>query len=177
MTVQRLHSGLAPIDVLTRVELEEVMNEHVEKDMRSRFRGLDIVRFPLIVATATAATLNLGATGNDMTPCGPSEGDIWMIRHVNVVSNLFATDTAKYILFRGSTPSDIVNAYSARFLLEAQALGGQPQSVGYAPGTKLVYAQPGEQIYAQVLGATVGNIYILSGEAIRVPAEMKGKIA
>lgn len=176
MALQRLHSGLAPIDVLTRVEMEELLVEHTERDMRSRFRGLDILRFPLIIATATATTVNLGASGNDMTPCGPSEGDIWMLRHTVVTSNLFATDTAKYILFRGSTPSDINNAYTARFLLESQVLGGQTQSIGFNPGGSVCFIQPGEQIYAQVLGATIGNIYTLSGEAVRAPAEMKGKL-
>lgn len=53
---------------------------------------------------------------------------------------------------------------------------GQLCNVGYYPGTKAVFLQPGEQIYAQIQGATATNMYSLDGEAIRCPAEMKGKL-
>jgi hypothetical protein len=174
---QRLHSALAPIDVLTRIELEETLHKEMGARDRQRYLGLDLVRFPRITILAVAATVNVGAVGNDEVPCGPSSGDFWQLRRVIVVSNAFG-DTAKYILFRGSAPSDAANAYGPLNLLEGftAAGAGQPVGVGYYPATKSVFLQPGEQIYAQVLGATVGNVYVMSGEAIRVPAEMKGKI-
>jgi hypothetical protein len=53
---------------------------------------------------------------------------------------------------------------------------GQQVGVGIYPATKSVFLQPGEQIYAQVFNSIAGNTYLLSGEAIRVPAEMKGKV-
>ena len=176
MAQQRLHSNLAPIDVLTREEMEQTLHHELDAALREKVRGLEIQSFPNIIVTATAATQPMFTT-NDMTPCGPEQGDIWMIRRVNVKGFLL-TDAAKYILFRGSSPSDVGSAYSGRNLLEgfASAAEGQSVGIGYYPGTKSIFLQPGQQIYAQLLGATIGNQYILDGEAIRVPAEMKGKI-
>jgi hypothetical protein len=116
------------------------------------------------------------STPNDETPAGPEQGDVWMIRRV-VVKGFTLGDAAKYILFRGSTPSD-PNVYNGRYLLEgfATSAAGQPVGVGYYPGTKSLFLKSGEQIYAQVLTATIGNQYILEGEGIRIPAEMIGKI-
>ena len=175
MTQQRLHSQLAPIDLLTREELSAELHKAFDANLRELYRGIEIQRFPSVTVTATAGTQNI-ATSNDMTPAGPEQGDLWMIRRV-IVKCFTLTDTAKYILFRGSTPSD-PNAYNGRFLLEGFAAAGAGQSVGigFYPGTKSIFLQPGEQIYAQVLTATVGNQYLLEGEAIRIPAEMKGKI-
>jgi hypothetical protein len=178
MPEQRLHSALAPIDVLTRIELEEVLHKGLDAAIRDSVRGKDVMRFPTITLAATAATQNIGAVGNDMSPCGPEQGDIWMLRRVIVKSSSF-TDTAKYLIFRGSTPSDSANSYTSRFLLDAINGGATPGlnvNVGFYVSTKSVFLQPGEQIYAQILGATVGNAYTLDGEAIRVPAEMKGKL-
>lgn len=257
MTQQRLHSQLAPIDLLTRDEMQAVMDHSLDAVVRDRYRGLEIQRFPIVSVTASAATVNL-ATGNDQTPCGPEQGDVWMPRRV-IVTSMNLTDTARYILFRGSTPSD-PSSYTGRYLLEGFALGttapipsqpavpatgvaqqnvnnypvqvvispngatitnvsvngisvgtaagtytvpaygsisisysvatptwvwsntntatpqGQPVNLGWYPSNKAIYLQPGEQIYAQVLGATVGAQYLLNGDAIRVPAEMKGKV-
>lgn len=176
MTTQRLHSNLAPIDVLTREEMEQLLDTNFDRELRERFRGLDIARVPVSPITATTATVNL-FTGNDQTPWGPEQGDCWMLRRVNVKSNVFA-DTAKWLLFRGSTPSDLANSYTSRWLLETftAAGAGQPVGMGYYFSTKSVYVNPGEQIYALVTGATIGNQYIFDAEAIRCPAEMKGKI-
>lgn len=253
MTTQRLHSNLAPIDLLTREEMEQTLSKGLDAAMRERVRGLDLARVPFSPISALAASVNL-FTGNDQTPWGPEQGDIWMLRRVNVKSSAL-TDVAKYILYRGSTPSDISNAYTGRFLLEgfnppANAVpttpavpastvaqqntnsypvtvvitGGTATStsvngvvvgagdgtytvpaygsisvtysvaptwawtnasptslglnvnLGFYPSTKAIFLFPGEQIYAQVNGATVGNQYMLDGEAIRVPAEMRGKI-
>jgi hypothetical protein len=256
MGQQRLHSALAPIDVLTRLELEEVTHKALDNAVRARYIGVDAVRFPDLVVTATAANVFLGTGGTMDPPIGPAEGDVWMIRRVIVKSSVL-TDTAKYVLYRGSTPSDLLNAYGPRNLLEAFSPGAsapvpsQPtvpastvaqQNVnqypvqvvvsggtvtavfvngiqvgsgdgtytvpangsisitysvaptwvwsnlnvavpaglgvneGFYPGTKAIFVYPGEQIYAQVLGGTVGNQYYLDGESIRVPAEMKGKL-
>src|SRR5271165_2112115 len=113
MTTQRLHSNLAPIDLLTREELEQALDKNVDRELREKVRGLDIMRFPSIFVAAAGASQNISAVGNDQSPCGPGAGDIWMLRRVIVKSNVF-TDTAKYILFRGSTPSDVANAYTSR---------------------------------------------------------------
>lgn len=257
MTQQRLHSQLAPIDLLTREELEQELHKGIDASIRERYRGLELQRFPNIVVTASATTQGVYTT-NDQTPAGPEQGDIWMVRRI-IVKGYLLNDTARYQLFRGSTPSDTNNGYTGRFLLEgfaaavtqptpsspgigaspseyvntnnypvnvavaggtvtaiavngqtltgitsgtftlqpgayititytvapttysitnasANVPAGQLVGVGFYPGTKAIFLQPGEQIYAQVQGATIGNQYLLDGEAIRIPAEMKGKI-
>jgi hypothetical protein len=253
MAEQRLHSQLAPIDLLTRLELEQSLHSELGNQVRDWVRGLDIARIPAVFAAGNGGTINLVSAGSDDPNIGPGEGDIWMLRRVNVVSSVF-TDTARYILFRGSTPSDAQNAYTNRNLLEAFSPGvtntpvspgigaspstyintnaygvnatiaggtvsnisvngqntgstsgtfflapgsyitvtysvaptqtitgantnpGQLVGVGYYPSTKAIYLQPGEQIYAQIFGTTTGNTYTMNGEAIRCPAEMKGKL-
>jgi hypothetical protein len=178
MAQQRLHSALAPIDVLTRLEMEEVTHKELDAAVRARYIGVDSVRFPDLVVTATAANVFLGTGGTMDPPIGPAEGDVWMVRRIIVKSSVL-TDTAKYILYRGSTPSDLANAYGPRNVLDAGVGGATPGfsvNVGFYPSTKAILVQPGEQIYAQVLAGTVGNQYYLDGEAIRVPAEMKGKV-
>jgi hypothetical protein len=256
MAEQRLHSALAPIDVLTRLELEEVTHKELSNAVRARYIGVDSVRFPDLVVTATAANVFLGTGGTMDPPIGPAEGDVWMVRRIIVKSSVLG-DTAKYVLYRGSTPSDILNAYGPRNVLDAFSsaiAAGTPSqpavpastvaqqnvnqypvqvvisggtvtavfvngiqvgagdgtytvpangsisitysvaptwvwsnlnaaipaglgvNIGFYPGTKAIMVQPGEQIYAQVFGGTIGNQYYLDGEAIRVPAEMKGKV-
>lgn len=264
MSTQRLHSALAPIDVLTREELSQELNHTFDEAMRTRYIGLELQRIPFYPIIAGASTVQL-YTQNDATPWGPEQGDIWMLRRVIVKSNVLS-DTAHYQLFRGSTPSDVNNSYTSRQLLEgfnpgsaaitqptpsqpgvpatgvaqqntnsypvqvvisangatitnvsvngitvgtaagtydvpaygaisiaysvatptwvwsnltpnvAAVPAGQNVNIGYYPGTKAVFLQPGEQVYAQIQGATNGNQYVVEGEAIRCIAEMKGKI-
>jgi hypothetical protein len=254
MAEQRLHSQLAPIDLLTRLELEQTLHQGLDAQIREWVRGLDIARIPAVFAPGNGGTVNLVSSGSDDPLIGPQEGDIWMLRRVVVVSSAFTTDTARYILFRGTTPSDAANAYTNRNVLElfnapvqntpvspgigaspstyintnpygvnatiaggtvsnisvngqntgstsgtfflapgsyitvtysvaptqtitgANATVGQQVGIGYYPGNKAIYLQPGEQIYAQVLGSVTGNTYTMNGEAIRCPAEMKGKL-
>lgn len=174
MGEQRLHSALAPVDILTRLEHEAVMHKALNEAVRQRYWGIESQRFPRAMVTATATTVNLFS---NEAPTGPEQGDFWEVRRVVVKSNNFA-DTAKYLLFRGTSPSDIGNAYGPFNLVEgfAAAGAGQPVGVGYYPSSKSLALQPGEQLYALVVTATIGNVYMLDGEAIRVPAEMKGKI-
>jgi hypothetical protein len=176
MAQQRLHSALAPIDILTREEMEEIQSAGLDAAIRERYRGIDTARFPKATTRATATSVNLFSDSNE-APSGPEQGDVWMIRRVVVKSSVL-TDTAKYVLFRGSAPSDVSNAYGIGNLLDAfvAAGAGSPVNVGFYPSNKAVLLQPGEQIYALVTGATVGNQYQLDGEAIRCPAEMKGKL-
>jgi hypothetical protein len=174
MGEQRLHNALAPVDILTRLEHEAVMHHALNAALKEKYRGVEAQRFPRCMVEATGASVNLFSTE---APTGPEQGDFWEVRRVVVKSNIF-TDTAKYILFRGSSPSDIGNAYGPFNLIEAFAAAGAGQAVGvgYYPSSKSLALQPGEQLYALVTGATAGNVYMLDGEAIRVPSEMKGKI-
>lgn len=177
MTTQRLHSAMAPVDLLTREELAQELHKGIDAAIRERYRGIDIVRIPFYPITATATTVQLFTT-NDQTPWGPEQGDIWVCSRVNVKSSSL-TDTATYVIYRGSTPSDVNNSYTSRFLLDAVVGGASPgQNVNvakYIP-RKTTYLHPGEQLYAQVFGATVGNQYMMDAEFLRAPAEMKGKL-
>jgi hypothetical protein len=255
MTTQRLHSNLAPLDVLTREELSQELHKGLDAAVRTRFLGLELQRIPSVPIMATSSTQAL-YTSNDATPWGPEQGDVWMLRRVIVKSNSL-TDAGYYVVYRGSTPSDVNNAYTSRWLLDGfipptaaptpsqpsvpsstvaqQNTNSYPVSVTITGGTltavivngitvgsgdgtytvpaygaisitysvaptwswanantavplgehincgyyftsKAVYLQPGEQLYAQVFNATVNNQYTLDAEAIRCPAEMKGKI-
>jgi hypothetical protein len=268
VTVQRIHNGLGPIDVLTKIELEEVNHKGIDRLLRSRFEGVEAQRIPTVHAIGTGGVLQLGAMSAGDPDLGPAEGDIWMLRRVLVASS-FITAAANngvslgdyYQLFRGSTPSDVQNSYSPNYLLDGMvytpgngltgmtqpavpasavavqntgtipqlvvisggtvtlvtvngvtvgtgdgtylvpaagaiavtysvaptwtwnatqaatsSIIGQRVGVAYNAGTKSVLLQPGEQIYAQVFSSIAGVTYTLNGEAIRVPAEMKGKL-
>lgn len=176
MTQQRLHPNLAMIDVLTREELSQELNHVMDEAMRTRYLGMEIQRNPFVPILAGATTIQL-FSGNDATPWGPEQGDVWRVFRIIVKSSVLA-DTAKYTVYRGSTPSDVANAYTWRFLLDAYIGGATPgQNVNVGEySTRLCYLQPGEQLYAQITGATVGNQYALDFEAVRAPAEMKGKL-
>jgi hypothetical protein len=257
MTMQRLHNNLAPIDILTREEMEQVLHKGLDAAMRERVRGLDSVRIPNVPIMATSTTQAL-YTSNDATPWGPEQGDVWLVRRAIVKSSLL-TDNAKWVAYRGSAPSDVGNAYTSRYILDGMSApvsapvpsqpgvpastvavqntnsypvqvvisGGSGLSavvvngitvgtgdgtytvpaygaisvtysttaptwvwsnassavplglnvnLGYYFSTKSPFLQPGEQIYGQVFNATVGAQYILDAEAVRCPAEMKGKL-
>lgn len=177
MGEQRLHSALAPVDILTRLEHEQVMHKAFDDALRARYRGIDAQRFPRVLATASGTTLNLFASPNEM-PCGPGQGDFWVVRRIIVKSSVLA-DTAKYQLYRGSSPSDVTSAYGMTNLLDVGVGGATPGinvNVAYYIATNALFLEPGEQIYAALTSTTSGNQYQLDGEAIRVPAEMKGKL-
>jgi hypothetical protein len=178
-----MKTDLGPLgifDFLTKDELEESLNTGIGHKLdiaiRDWYRGVDSARFPRMLATATTVgALDLGVGPGEGT-CGPSQGDVWMVRRVIVKASQL-TDPATYVLYRGTSPSD-PSAYSSFNVLDAFTAkgGGLPVNVGYYPSTKSVLLQPGEQIYTQILTPTVGVTYLLEGEAIRVPAEMKGKV-
>lgn len=260
MTVQRIHNGLGPIDVLTKIELEEVNHKGIDRLLRARYEGVEAQRIPKIHAAGTGGTVQIGAMTAGDPDLGPAEGDIWMLRRVLVASSLGVStglpDGSWYQVFRGSTPSDVANSYGPDYLLDGMAArsgvttiatpavpastvpiqntstqpytvvisggtltavlvngvtvgtgdgtyivpsagsisvtysvaptwvwtatqtGGLGEITGlaYNAGTKSVLLQPGEQIYGQIFNTVAGATYTLSGEAIRVPAEMKGKL-
>jgi len=259
---QRLHANLAPIDLLTREELDASLNSRIDAVIRERYRGVDAARFPVVTVEGNGGTVPIGAgLGTSDSLVGPEQGDIWMVRRVNIISSSFANDAAKYLLFRGSTPSDYPGQYTNRQLLdgitftagtsystmgtpavpasgvavqnnttqpyEVTISGGTVTTVtvnGFAVGSgdgtyavpsygsiavtysvaptwgwastlisttgqlganvgvaynaasKSLLLQPGENIYGLIYNTTAGNVYLMSGEAIRVPAEMKGKL-
>ena len=136
MGKQQLHSALAPVDILTRLEHEAVMHQSLNSALREKYRGVENQRFPRTSIAATGATLNLFDAN---APCGPEQGDFWEVRRIIVKSSVL-TDAAKYVIYRGTTPSDAANAYTAMFLLEAGIGGATPGinvNVGFYPASKV----------------------------------------
>src|ERR1700733_13243755 len=58
MGEQRLHSALAPVDILTRAEHQDVMDTSLEHALRTKYKGVENQRFPRTYGTG-AVTLNL----------------------------------------------------------------------------------------------------------------------
>ena len=83
MTTQRLHSALAPLDVLTRVELEESLHKGFEAAERARVRGIDY--------------MEVNGNGNGATTVtipGPDSGYSWSVKIISVVISAGATVSA-----------------------------------------------------------------------------------
>lgn len=177
MSKQRLHPSLAEIDVVTPDEMYATMGHSFSDHLRDRWRTIKLMKLPQIRATATGTTANLGQGSGFAdqvgAPVGPEQGFVWMLRRVIVASNT-AADTAKYTLYHGSDTS----LYDSAHLLEGFSAGaaGQGVGIGYYPGTDAAWLFNSEQIYAQVLGATIGNQYVLSGIAIEVASERLGAL-
>lgn len=163
MSQQRLHSQLAPIDLLTREELEQELHKQIDAQIRELVRGLDIFRFPVTTVTASATPTLLSAPSTG-APCGPEQGDIWMVRRV-IVKSSGAGDQANYVLYRGSTPSDTTNATASRYLLDAvnpptsvPAPSNTAPSVGTSPWT---YVNPNPfTVNVTITGGTVSVIAV-----------------
>jgi hypothetical protein len=158
---QRLHANLAPIDLLTREELEETLSKRADADSRQKYRGIDSARLPPIAVTSTgSATLNLYSGAGLATSDGdggPSEGDVWLLRRANVVSSNIYSDPARYLLFRGSTPSDPVGGYTNR-----QLLNGQVFTTGAFVGTPAV---PASTVAQQNINGVPVQVVISGGTA------------
>lgn len=80
MTVQRLHSAFAPIDVLTRVDLESMRYQWLEEATRTRLRGIDYIEQN---GNGQAAAL--------VTIPGPDMGYAWSVKIVSAVLTAAAT--------------------------------------------------------------------------------------
>jgi hypothetical protein len=163
---------IGTLDILTAPELKEALGHAIDPVMRA-LRGEKLMRMPTARITASGSTANLGQIQGD-APLGPESGYLWRVAHITVTSSAI-TDTARYVLYVGTDVTD----YSQIRLWDAQTGGatpGQNVNVGYNPGSRAMWIFPGEQVYAQILGATSGNSYALAGVAAQVPAEMMGKL-
>lgn len=161
------------IDILTKDELKEALGHNLDTLQRDAYRGMKLMRMPIIRTTVSATTGTVAASAGQ-TPPGPDQGYIWRIQRVTIASNSL-TDTAKYVLYAGSDTT----ATDAAHLLDAingGATPGQNVNVAFRPGNKSEWLFPGEQIYAALTGATSGNTYTMTGIISEVPAEMIGKI-
>jgi hypothetical protein len=162
------------IDILTKQELMDSLGHHFDLAVREQYRGVKLFRIPMVVNTAGTAAFTLAAAVGSNPP-GPDQGYIWRLTRIMVASSSLV-DVAKYVLYVGSDTT----ATEQRHLIDAIVGGatpGQNVNVAFRPGNKSEWLFPGEQIYAGISGATVGNVYSLTGIAVEVPSEMVGKIA
>lgn len=162
------------LDLLTAGELKDALGHHFDDLSRDRVRGIKLLRIPLVTMQAPTAAFTLfAATGSN--PPGPDQGYVWRITRLMVASGSLA-DTAKYVLYAGSDPTATLPTHLMDAIIGG-ATPGQNVNVAFRPGNKSEWLQPGEQVYAALTGATVGTVYVMSGWAVEVPAEMVGKIA
>lgn len=80
MTTQRLHAALAPLDVLTRIELEESLSKGFEQAERARVRGIDYMEVNTNGSNASTVALN-----------GPESGYAWSLKLISAVLSAAAT--------------------------------------------------------------------------------------
>jgi hypothetical protein len=160
MPEQRLHSALAPIDVLTRLELEAELNKHADDLTRSFYRGVDYYR-----------RIDVPNTGTYTSPPVP-EGYVWSVRHVGVV--LSAAD--QVIMTLGDTAQVTATPSGLPGIL-----GVFPQGTNAIPyaangfSDDQIILNPGEQFsLAPFTGShTILGVLFISKQT---PAEMKGKL-
>lgn len=164
---QDIRSG--NVDILTQNELgkslHEAMSSHLDQYWRDLYRGVKLLKLPMVRLAATGTSLVLAAPVGSNAP-GPDSGYIWQILRVLVQSN-GAADAATVSLFGGSDPS----ANPASLIDSVNVKLG----AGYVPG-KSVYLFPGEQLYAVIGTATAANVYTMTGVACEVPAERIGEL-
>jgi hypothetical protein len=160
------------LDVITSQELKDAMGHAIDPVM-NYLRGEKLMRIPVVYGVAPTAAFTLFAQPGQAQP-GPESGYLWRIQKIMVASSLIA-DTAKYVLYFGSDPTQINQTH----LIDAQIGGatpGQNVNVAFRPGNKAEWLFPNEIVYATLSGATVGATYTISGIASQVPAEMVGKL-
>lgn len=88
MAEQRLHHALAPIDVLTRLDLESVMNSKMDSFIRDWFRGETFVE---VNGNAPSPF-----TGTSFPIAGPDSGYSWSLKTLSVVISAAATVTVYF---------------------------------------------------------------------------------
>lgn len=164
MTQQRLHPNLAAVDMVTAPEINEVMSNRFDSYLRDRFRGVKLLKMPIVIVQATGTTTTITAV-NPGQNLGPDSGFIWRIGRVTVSSS--GADTGAITLYSGSDPTQLDPRHQVDNTLKI----GQ----AYYPGSRGLYLFPDEFLYLSA--ATVAaNTYVVTGQVVEVPAEMMGKI-
>jgi hypothetical protein len=167
---QDIRSG--SLDLMTPEEMSVQLHKHLgdafSKHLRELYRGLKVMRIPMVVMQATATAFPL-FSGPPNAQSGPESGYIWDVRRVTVESSLGSADTTtKIALYTGSDPT----ANAQHLIDRVGCILGQ----AYFPGSKSIWLWPDEVLYAQLTGATVGATYTLTGIAMEAPVEMQGKL-
>jgi hypothetical protein len=162
MTVQRLHPNLAAVDILTGTELHTAMGHQNDNLIRDWYRGIKIMRIPLIrvVATGVLTTIAPLLPG---AQAGPESGFIWRLFRVTINSS--GADVGAVTLYVGSDPANTDGAHAVDNALKI--------GTAYRPDKEFIF--PDEFIFATA--ATIAaNTYTMTGVVAQAPAEMAGKI-
>lgn len=160
MAEQRLHHALAPIDVLTRIEMDSLLNKHFDNLTRTFYRGVDYYRR---IESPNAPTYT--------SPPVPN-GYVWSVRHVGVVMS----SADQIIMTFGDTPQVTAAPTPLPGILKVFPQG--TNAIPYADtgfATDEVMLNPGEQFSLQPFTAShniLGVLFICK----QTPAEMKGKL-
>jgi hypothetical protein len=182
---QDIRSG--NFDTITPGEMSSMLHEHFSPSkfsalFREQYRGIKLFKLPALQVTATTTSPVLASTpgnvaentgfvaipGGGSANCGPEQGYLWLPRRITIASSVL-TDTASVALYIGSDFSG-----QQKSLIDAVNV---KMNAAYFPASKAVWIRPGEEVYAILSAATIGNTYTLTGDAIEVPYEMQGKLA
>lgn len=155
MTLQRLHSNLAPIDILTREELEQSLHQEFDYAQRERVRGVSYIR---IIGNGT----NIGV--GTFTIPGPDMGYVWALKIVS-----FTLGAAGGF---GIYVGDLVAPGHCIFAGASVGIGTTNEAVATWT-SNIALLNPGENLIVNS-NQLLFNTYLLT--AAEVPAEMKGKL-
>jgi hypothetical protein len=97
MAEQRLHSALAPVDILTRLELEQVQRKGMEEFFHQEYLGVDYKEYNDNAQGATTYAFP-----------GPDSGYAWSLK---LISAVMATGT--FAAYLGDNTNTAPIAYSA----------------------------------------------------------------
>lgn len=153
MTVQRLHSSLAPVDLLTRLEMEEITHKGMSDFVQQLYRGVDWIEWNGDAGGATTFTI----------PFGPDSGYAWSLKLISVVLagtgnvSVFLGENTNFAPIAGGAATEMAN--STYVYLETYG-----SNCAVFKDSKLI---------TLTADADMSSIKIL---AKQVPAEMIGKL-
>jgi hypothetical protein len=153
MTQQRLHAAMAPIDVLTRMELEETLTKHNDMLVRDIFRGVGYHE-----------TNGNGDSAAIVTVQGPESGYAWSIK---IVSAQLTLTSDVLTVFLG----DNTNSAPIATITPVTGLGGLFFSIGTFTSNTVVLKDARSITLASNSGILAYKII-----AKQVPAEMVAKL-
>jgi len=153
MTVQRLHSALAPVDILTRLEMEEIQHKGLENFFHQEYLGVSYKEYNDNGAGATQFSLAVA----------PDSGYAWSLKMVSVV--LSAAGNVAVFLGDNINTAPIGGGASV-------TMGGL--NVFNTTFTSNVVVMSDQR--AITLLAATGTIGAVKVIAKQVPAEMVGKL-
>ena len=161
MPEQRMHSALAPIDVLTRAELDATLTNRFSSFIRDWYRGEDYLSF----------VGNGSGINPFVIPYTADSGYAWSIKMVSGVLT-GQTGSVTVIVSVGD-----INGTGIPIARVAAGGGGTGDSAFVAPfSSNQVVLKSQESININLFGTTPGTVALYRLQVKQVPAEMIGKL-